>query len=164
MCTNGSHLTSTYIATLDAGFDASCEALHATDPMSLLATRLSALGLDDRAVWAESSETTGLADTCGGPELGFSVLWRFGPPGQTARIGWRIRLSENGVGRTTLSISIRARASDDEAGERISVGWPIVETITLEHARGVRRALDEYAVDRCDVDRPPGLTALSAAA
>ena len=40
-------LTCTYAATIDAGTDATVEALAAIDPMATLATRLSALGVDD---------------------------------------------------------------------------------------------------------------------
>ena len=63
-----------------------------------------------------------------------------------------------------LSIAIRARASDDEAGKRIVAGWPIVETIALEHAKSSRRAVDEYAADPCEAERPPKLAVLNAAA
>jgi hypothetical protein len=159
---NDSHLTSTYVATIDADIETAREALRAIDPMSPLATRLSALGLDDRAVWVESSET-GLTDPEGAPELGFSLLWRLGPPDQTARIAWQIRLSEDGVDRTVLSIAIHAQASDSKAGKRITAGWPIIETITREHAKRLRRALDDYAADPCGVDRLLELPALSAA-
>jgi hypothetical protein len=158
------HLTSTYVATIDAGIEAASEAFRAIDPMSSLATRLSALGVDDRAVWVESSEATDLTDADSACELGFALLWRFGPPGQTARIGRRVRLSEDGAGRTVLSIAIRARASDDEAGKRIVAGWPIVETIALEHAKSLRRAVDEYAADPCKAERPRRLAVLSPAA
>lgn len=50
MNTNDSHLTSSYAATIDAGSEAASGALRAINPMSSLVTRLSALGLDDRAV------------------------------------------------------------------------------------------------------------------
>jgi hypothetical protein len=162
MRTTDHHLTSTYVATVDADVETAYEAFLAIDPMSSLAGRLSALGVDDRAVWAESSEATGLTDADGAHELGFSLLWRFGPPGQTARIGWRVRLDEDGVGRTLLTIAVRARASDGEAGRRIVAGWPIVETIALEHAKSLRRAVDEYADDRLAAERPLRLAAAAA--
>jgi hypothetical protein len=161
MTANDSHLTSTYIATIDADITATNDALLAIDPMSSLATRLAALGLDDQAVWVESAKTSPTG-THGAAELGFSLLWRFGPPGQTAKITWRIRLSKDGLDRTVLSVAIRAQASDDAARERITAGWPIVETITLEHARSLRRALDEYAADQSEIKQPRRLTALSA--
>jgi hypothetical protein len=63
-----------------------------------------------------------------------------------------------------LSIAIQAQASDTEAGKRITACWPIVETITRAHARGLRRALDEYAADPCDAEQAQRLTVLSAAA
>jgi hypothetical protein len=68
------------------------------------------------------------------------------------------------VGRTVLSIAIRSRASDDEAGKRMVAGWPIVETIALEHGKGSRRAVDEYATDPCEAERPLRLAVLSAVA
>jgi hypothetical protein len=163
MSTTEHHLTSTCVATIDAGIEAGYEAFLAIDPMSSLAKRLSALGVDDRAIWAESSEATGLTDADGARELGFSLLWRFGPPGQTARIGWRVRLDEDGAGRTVLTITVRGRASDGEAGKRIVAGWPIVETIALEHAKSLRRAVDEYPGDRFADERPLKLAVLNAA-
>jgi hypothetical protein len=121
--------------------------------MSSLARRLSALGVDDRTVW-DASQTSGPAHADGARELGFSLCWRFGPPGQTARITWRVRVSEDGAGRTMLSVAVHARASDDEATKRLVTGWPIVETIALEHAKGMRRAMDEYAADSCEAEHP----------
>jgi hypothetical protein len=156
-------LSSTYVATIDAGIEEAYEAFQQIDPMRSLAMRLSALGVDDRALWAESSEATGLTDADGAHELGFSLLWRFGPPGQTARIGWRVRLSEDGVGRTMLSIAVRARASNGEAGERVVAGWPIVETIALQHAKSLRRAVDEYTADPFEAARPERRALLHAA-
>jgi hypothetical protein len=45
------------------------------DLRSRLLNRLSALGLDDRAVWGASPETTGATDTVGARDLGFSLPW-----------------------------------------------------------------------------------------
>jgi hypothetical protein len=163
MSVDGSNLTSTYIATIDADIETTNDALLAVDPVSSLATRLAALGLDDRAVWVESAKIS-LTDTHRAAELGFSLLWRFGPAGQIAKITWRIRLSEDGLSRTVLLIAIRAQASDDTAGWRITAGWPIVETITLEHARSLRRALNEYAADPSEINQPLRLTALAQSA
>ena len=145
MSAQGHDLTSTYVATIDAGIGAASEALRTIDPMASLAARLSALGVDDRAVWARAA--SGAGDAGGASGLGFALLWRFGPSGQTARVAWQIRLSEDGVGRTVLSVGIRARASDHEARSRIAAAWPIVETIALAHARGLHGACEEYAGD-----------------
>lgn len=82
-----SHLTSTYIAPLDADIETAHAALLAIDPVSSLATRLSALGLDDRAVWAESSEAT--TDTDGARELGFGLLWTAGRSSRRSRASTR---------------------------------------------------------------------------
>jgi hypothetical protein len=156
--TTNTHLTGTYIATIDADIHAARQALRAIDPMAPIATQLAALGLDDRAVWARSCGATGA------PDLGSSLLWRFGPPDQTARIRWRIRLDEDCIGRTVLTIAIRAGASDNQAHQRLTTAWPIIETIAHEHAKRLRHALDEYAADPSEIDRPMMPTAARVAA
>ena len=147
--------TSTYAATIDAPIDAAYEALVRIDPPASLAARLSALGVDDRAVWSESS-------AIGENELGFSLCWRF-RPGQTALLRWQIAVDRDGAGRTTLAVTLRASAADDEAGRRIASAWPIVETIALEHAKSLRRAVDAAAEDLPAVREPLRLPVASAA-
>lgn len=144
---NDEQLTSTYHATVDAGVAATYGAFQAIDPIASLARRLSALGVDDRAVWVEAPAAVGPAGAGDERELGFSLLWRFGPPGQTARIDWRLRLGEDAAARTALSILLSARGSNRDAGERLMTCWPMVETLALAHARGLCRAVDEYTDD-----------------
>jgi hypothetical protein len=161
MSTSDSPLTSTHVTTIDAEIDAASDALLAIDPISRLATPLSALGLDDRAVWATPSDASCTDER---PELGFSLLWRFGPPGQTARINWRLRLNENGAGRTLLTITTQAQASNSEAHARLAAGWPILETITLQHAKHLHHAIDDYTADPWQADRPARRVLLPVAA
>jgi hypothetical protein len=105
--------------------------------------RLSALGISDLAIWLEPAD-----EVSGARERGFRLLWRFGlAVEQTARIAWQARLDEDGAGRTMLAITIRAHGGDEEAAQRIALGWPIVETIARQHANGLRRAIDAYADD-----------------
>jgi len=132
-------LTNTYVATLDASVEAACEALRAIDPSASLARRLGALGVNDRAVWLEPSNSNARA-------RGWLLLWRFDPNcGQTAEIAWHARLDEDGAGRTVLTITVRARGSDDHAAQQIALAWPIIETIAHQHAKTWRRSIDDYA-------------------
>lgn len=133
--------TATYAGPVDAALDVAYDALLAVGPMASLATRLSALGLDDRAVWSGPSADAGARG------LGFCLLWRLGPGSGTAKIVWRAGLTLDGEGRTVLAVTVEATASDTEADERIAAAWPLVETIALAHARAVRRAVDERAGD-----------------
>jgi hypothetical protein len=131
------HVTNTFVATLDASLEAASRALRAIDPTASLARRLTALGVEDRAVWIEPCATGGA------PERGFLLLWRFGTePGETAKVAWQSRLDQDGEGRTVLTITLRARGSDDRAGRRIALAWPVVETFAREHAQGLRRAIE----------------------
>jgi hypothetical protein len=124
MSATESQLSSTYVATLDAGVEDAYDAFRAIDPVSSLAARLCALGIGEREIWVEPSGVSGLIDTHDGGDLGFGLLWRFERAGHTARIGWRVRLGEDGEGRTVLSITMRVRPSDDEARKRRSRAGP----------------------------------------
>ena len=154
---NTEQLTSAFRISIDAGLEAAHDALQAIDPIASLTQRLSALGVDDRAVWVESPAAAGPTDTGGEPDFGFSLLWRFGPPAETAQISWRIRLSEDGVARTLLSILLSAQASNRDADTRLMMSWPMIETIALAHARGLRRAVDEYTDDPYESKQRPRL-------
>ena len=161
---NDIRASTTYAAPVDAQVAAAYEALLRIDPMASFAARLSALGVDDRVVWADSPVATGLTDTDGRRELGFSLVWRFGPPGQTARIRWRISLGTDGSGRTMLRVQVRASAADEEAGRRIASAWSIVETIALEHAKVLRNAVDALTEDPPAAREPLRLSVVSVAA
>lgn len=158
------HLSNTFVATIDTALEAASDAAFAIDPTSSLATRLRALGLDDRVLLVKPSRPAPRTAAHRAPELGFDLLWRFGPPRVTTRIAWRARLDEDGIGRTLLTITVRAQASNEEASKRSTAAWPIIETIAREHARQWRRAVAEWADDRWEAERPPRRAAGPAAA
>jgi hypothetical protein len=135
-------LTFTYVTTIDADSDATSRALRIIDPIAALASRLSALGVDDRATWLASPAAGGARG------LRFGLLWRFGPLDQTATIAWRIRLNDDGAGGTELAVTISGRGGSAKAHERLMACWAIVETIALQHAKRLRRAIDEYTATR----------------
>jgi hypothetical protein len=153
----------TYATKIDAD-DGAYEALLALEPMSSLASRLSALGIDARAVSEKTSETASRGEADGARERRFTILWRPGPRGEIARISWRFRLSESADGATLLSLAVRARAADDAGRKRVVAGWPALEAIALAHAKGLRRAIDDYADDPSEAERPPRPALLQAAA
>ena len=62
-----------------------------------------------------------------------------------------------------LRVSIRASAADGEAGRRIASAWPIVETIALEHAKGLRNAVDAFTEDPPAAREPLRLSVVSVA-
>jgi hypothetical protein len=147
-------VSSTYVGMIDADPGAAYAALAALDPMRSLATRLSALGIDDRAIWAESPHALGLVETDGRCELLYSLVWRFGTERQHARLTWRIRLDDDGRGGTRLSIAMQARGSDATSRDRVFAAWPLVETIAIQHAKGLRRAVEDYADDPAELEAP----------
>lgn len=63
-----------------------------------------------------------------------------------------------------LRVAIRASAADEEAGTRIASAWSIVETIALEHAKGLRNAVDALAEDPPAAREPLRLSVVSFAA
>ncbi len=147
-------VTSTYVSTVDVAPRTAYTRLMALDPMRSLATRLSALGIEDRAMWAESPDALGLVGSDGNRELLFSLVWRFGESAAHAKLTWRIRLDDDTWGGTAMSVTIRGRGSDPEASRRVLAGWPVVETLALEHARGLRRAVERSADRPAERDAP----------
>jgi hypothetical protein len=125
-------VTSSFVHTVDADRDEAREVLAQIDPMRSLADRLSALGLDDRAVWTESGE------------LMYSLVWRFGAEGH-ARLDWRIGVEPSAGGRTVLTVKLGGRASNEDAARRLLRSWTLVEELAQAHTRRLARTLDDYA-------------------
>ena len=125
-------VTSSFVHAVDADRDEAREVLAQIEPMRSLADRLSALGLDDRAVWAESSELT------------YSLVWRFGAEGH-ARLDWRISVERAAGGRTVLTVKLSARGSNEETAGRVLRSWTLVEELVQAHTRRLARTLDDYA-------------------
>jgi hypothetical protein len=127
-------VTSSFVQIVDAEPYKAREVLQGIDAMRSLADRLSALGLDDRALWCEGSE-----------ELTYRLVWRFGPDGGTARLDWKFSTGADGAGRTTLKLELAGRGGDTDARGRLLSSWPLLEELAVGHARRLARAVGDYA-------------------
>src|SRR4029078_9712403 len=79
-------VTSSFVQIVDVDPSQAREVLSSITPMRSLADRLSALGLDDRAMWARGSE-----------ELSYQLVWRFGADGGHAKVVWRLPVPTGGA-------------------------------------------------------------------
>ncbi|HEY7603245.1 MAG TPA: hypothetical protein VH760_03200 [Gaiellaceae bacterium] len=141
-------VSSTFVHTIDADHGTAQEVLAGIDPMHSLADRLSALGLDDRAIWSTDGE------------LGYTLIWRFGPDQGHARLDWRLALQPIGAGRTTLTVRLAARGSDAEARIRVLRSWLLFDAVAESHAAGLARMVDDYAEDAPQPVEAPRLLAV----
>jgi hypothetical protein len=107
--------------------------------MRSLADRLSALGLDDRAMWARGSE-----------ELSYQLVWRFGADGGHAKLVWRLSVHTDGAGRTVLSVRLEGRGSDTKARSRMLSSWTFLEELAESHAQRLARTVDDFVNARED--------------
>lgn len=146
-------ITSTFVGVIDAPADAAYRAVVRLDPMDSITTRLSALGLEDHAVWAESSDASGLLEVAGRRELRFDLVWRF-DVGLHARLTWRVRLDEDGSGRTLLSMTLAGRGNDPPSRDRLLASWPLIETLVAAQSRSLRRAVDDYLEELVESEAP----------
>jgi hypothetical protein len=127
-------VTSSFVQIVDAEPHNAREVLQGIDAMRSLADRLSALGLDDRAMWCDGSE-----------ELSYRLIWRFGPDGGNARLDWRLSVDADGAGRTTLKLELAGRGSDNDARSRVLSSWPLLEELAAGHMRRLARAVGDCA-------------------
>jgi hypothetical protein len=132
-------VSSTFVRTIDADRGAAREVLASIDPMRSLADRLSALGLDDRAIWSADGE------------LGYTLIWRFGDGRGHARLDWRLTLEPGAGERTTLTVKLGARGSDPDARARVLRSWLLFEELAEGHAAGLARMI---AADAEEEPRP----------
>ncbi len=135
-------VTSTFVQTIEADRVVAEHVLATTDPMRSLVVRLTALGLDDRAIWST-----------GGPT--HSLIWRFGPDAGHARIDWTLTVESDGAGRTVLSVKAGGRGSDPDARARVLRAWLLVEELSRSHAGRLARMVEDYAEE----DEPAVATA-----
>jgi hypothetical protein len=137
-------VTSTFVQTIDADRGTTEGMLGRIDPMRSLADRLSALGLDDRAIWS--------AD---GP-LSYSLIWRFGGDAGHARLDWSIAVEANAADRIVLVVKLAARGSDEAARMRLLRSWQLFEQLAESHAAGLARMIDDYDEEEPEpaVERP----------
>ena len=140
-------VTSSFARAIDADRGATEAALGRIDPMRSLADRLSALGLDDRAMWARGSE-----------ELSYQLVWRFGADGGHAKLVWRLAVNTDGAGRTVLSVRLEGRGSDANARSRMLSSWTVLEELAESHSRRLARTVDDL-VNAAEYDRNEGLPA-----
>ena len=124
-------VTSSFVQTVDGDRGSAAAVLSRIDPMRSLADRLSALGLDDRAIWSDSGD------------LSYTLVWRF--PDGYARLDWRIEVSSDGNGRTMLTLKLAGRGSDAAARARLLAAWTLLEELAQAHTRRLARTLDDYA-------------------
>ena len=125
-------VTSSFVQIVDADREAAKEVLTQIDPMRSLADRLSALGLDDRAIWSQTDE------------LSYTLIWRFGADGH-AKLDWQITVASDGRGRTVLALKLSGRGSEPAARSRTLSNWTLLEELAQAHTRRLARLLDDYA-------------------
>jgi len=142
-------VTSSFVQIVDVDPSQAREVLSSINPMRSLADRLSALGLDDRAMWARGSE-----------ELSYQLVWRFGADGGHAKLVWRLSVHTDGAGRTVLSVRLGARGSDPDARIRVLRSWRLFEELAEGHASGLARMIGEYAEDALQPVAAPQLVAV----
>lgn len=128
-------VSSTFVHTIEADHRTAREILASIDPMRSLADRLSALGLDDRAIWSANGE------------LGYSLIWRFGGDRGHARLDWQLALQPTGAGTTALSVRLGARGSDPDARIRVLRSWLLFEELAESHTAGLARMVADHADD-----------------
>ena len=141
-------VTATFVQTIDAGRDSAREVLETIDPMRSLADRLSALGLDDRAIW------------CINGEQAYSLMWRFGADQGHARFDWQLAIESDGADRTTLAVRLAARGSDEGARARVLRSWTLFEQLARGHAAGLARMIEDHAEEQPVVASRPTLVAV----
>jgi len=128
-------VTSSFVQIVDVDPSQAREVLSKINPMRSLADRLSALGLDDRAIWSANGE------------LGYTLIWRFGDDQGHARLDWQLALQPTGAGRTALTVKLGACGSDPAARIRVLRSWLLFEELAKGHAAGLARMVGEYAED-----------------
>jgi len=141
-------VTSSFVQIVDVDPSQAREVLSSINPMRSLADRLSALGLDDRAIWSANGE------------LGYSLIWRFGGDQGHARLDWQLTLQPTGAGRTALTVKLGARGSDPDARIRVLRSWLLFEELAEGHASGLARMIGEYAEDALQPVAAPQLVAV----
>jgi len=126
-------VTSSFVQIVDVDPSQAREVLSSINPMRSLADRLSALGLDDRAMWARGSE-----------ELSYQLVWRFGADGGHAKLVWRLSVHTDGAGRTVLGVRLEGRGSDTKARSRMLSSWTFLEELAESHAQRLARTVDDF--------------------
>jgi len=132
----------TFVRTVEADLEEAQRLLAQHDPMRSFADRLSALGLDDRAIWVRTGE------------LSYSLIWRLGPGSGHARLDWQLALDTDGAERTTLSLEVGGRGSDADARVRVLRAWLLVEELARGHVGRLARMVGDFAEEEPAVAAP----------
>ena len=141
-------VTSSFVQIVDVDPSQAREVLSRINPMRSLADRLSALGLDDRAIWSTDGE------------LGYTLIWRFGGDQGHARLDWRLSLEPGGADRTTLAVRLGASGSNPDARVRVLRSWLLFEELAQSHAAGLAQMIDDYAEEAPEPVAAPRLMAV----
>jgi hypothetical protein len=137
-------VNSSFVQIVDVEASEAREVLSRINPMRSLADPLSALGLDDRAMWSQGTE-----------ELSYQLIWRFGADSETAKLVWRLSVQTDGAGRTVLSVRLGGRGSNPAARAKMLSSWTLLEELADGHTRRLARTLDDYVnEDEYEVSRP----------
>jgi hypothetical protein len=131
---NNYDVSSSFTQIVDADPSMTREVLAQIDPMRSLADRLSALGLDDRALWCEGLD-----------ELSYRLIWRFDADGANALLDWHLSVKPIGTGRTALTLELAGRGNSDAARSRTLASWTLLEELAEAHTNRLARTLDDYA-------------------
>jgi hypothetical protein len=126
-------VTSSFVRIVDADPRQAREVLTRINPMRSLADRLSALGLDDRTMWANGDD-----------ELTYRLVWRFGDDRGSAMLDWRLTFDRDAAGRTVLNVKLAGRGSDAAARARVLSSWMLLEELAENHTRRLARTVDEF--------------------
>ena len=126
-------VTSSFVQIVDVDPSQAHEVLSSINPMRSLADRLSALGLDDHAIWSQTGALT------------YTMMWRFGSCREHARFDWHLAVGSDGAGRTVLTVKLSGRGSDPAARARMLTSWTLLEELAQAHTRRLARTLDDYA-------------------
>jgi len=135
------HVTSSFTRIVHAEPAQAREVLLRIDPMRSLADRLSALGLDDRALWCDGAE-----------ELSYRLLWRFGDDQGNAILAWQLSVDSDGSDRATLTARLSGRGSDAGARRRVLASWTLLEELAERQTQRLARAIDDH-VDTDELER-----------
>ena len=141
-------VSSTFVHTIDADHGTARRMLATVDPMRSLADRLSALGLDDRAIWSADGE------------LGYTLIWRFGDGRGHARLDWRLTVEQSGADRTTLIVRLGGCGNDADARVRLLRSWLLFEELAEGHSGGLARTIRDHAEDASQPTAAPRLLAV----
>jgi hypothetical protein len=137
-------VTSSFTRIVDAEPAQAREVIAQIDPMRSLADRLTAPGLDDRALLSDGAD-----------DLSYRLLWRFGGDQGNAMLAWRLSVGSDGAGRATLTARLSGRGSNDAARRRLLASWTLLEELAERQTQRLARAIADYDADELEREDEP---------